>query len=375
MKLSPDMWIPPIERKPAGIPKIVALGGDGIGPEVVDATLQCIEALGLNLEISKPLHGTEAVSACGNPLPDETKRAIDASDSVLFGAIDTSVGHAKAALLYLRFDLAMYANLRPVTSVDCIPSVIGGDNTNLVIVRELTEGMYPGREGSLADLASHWPEYRDRRGQALPSEGAFAIRVITPTAVERIVKFAIRLAQHRKDKGYSRGHISIVHKNNVLQTSDGLFADICRKHIEASGLSFDEIYVDEAARRLVAEPQNYDVIVTSNLYGDVLSDVACEAMGGMPMVPSCGIGDTGAYFEACHGSAPDIVGTGKANPSATILSGAMMLSYLGQAEAAKRLIDATLATIREGTKTADLGGSETCGSFTDAICKRLTTGG
>lgn len=371
MKLSPDMWIPTSEHKPAGVPKIVALGGDGIGPEVVEATLRCMEALGLKMEVSRPIHGTAAVNELGNPLPDETKRTIDAADAVLFGAIDTSVGNAKAALLYLRFDLAMYANLRPVTSVDCIPSILGGDNTNLVIVRELTEGMYPGREGQLSDLTAKWPEYRDRRGNALPKDGAFAIRVITPEAVERIVKYGIRLAKHRKAKGYSRGHISIVHKANVLQTSDGLFAEICRKHIEESGLSYDEIYVDEAARRLVAEPQNYDVIVTSNLFGDVLSDVASEVMGGMPMVPSAAIGDTGAYFEACHGSAPDIVGTGKANPAATILSGAMMLSYLGENEAASRLIDATLGTIRSGTKTGDLGGSATTDSFTDAVCERL----
>lgn len=371
MNLSSDMWIPPIERKSSGVPKIVALGGDGIGPEVVEATLRCIEACKVSLEISRPIHGTAAVEECGNPLPDETKRIIDGSDAVLFGAIDTTIGNAKAALLYLRFDLAMYANLRPVTSVDCIPSIIGSGKTNLVIVRELTEGMYPGREGQLSDLTKKWPDYRDRRGQALPEDGAFALRVITPSAVERIVKFAIRLAKHRKAKGYSRGHISIVHKANVLQTTDGLFAEICRKHIEESGLSFDEIYVDEAARRLVAEPENYDVIVTSNLFGDVLSDVASEVMGGMPMVPSAAVGATGAYFEACHGSAPDIVGTGKANPAATILSGAMMLSYLGESEAAQRLIDATLGVIRNGTKTADLGGSATTDSFTDAIVARL----
>lgn len=371
MKLSPDMWIPSMERKPEGVPKIVALGGDGIGPEVVEATLRCIEALGVPLEISRPLHGTQAMNEVGDPLPEACKREIDSSDAVLFGAIDTTVGHAKEALLYLRFDLDLYANLRPVTSVDCIPNIIGGDNTNLVIVRELTEGMYPGREGQLAELNARWPEYRDRRGQALPKEGTFALRVMTPRAIERIVKFAIRLAKHRKAKGYSRGHISIVHKANVLQTTDGMFADICREHIEASGLSYDEIYVDEAARRMVAEPHNYDVIVTSNLFGDVLSDVASEVMGGMPMVPSAAIGDTGAYFEACHGSAPDIVGTGKANPAATILSGAMMLSYLGEASAAGRLIDATLDTIRAGLTTADLGGSETTDSFTEHICKRL----
>ncbi|MBL4633436.1 MAG: isocitrate/isopropylmalate dehydrogenase family protein [Kofleriaceae bacterium] len=286
--------------------------------------------------------------------------------------MDTSIGNAKAALLYLRFDLAMYANLRPVTSVDCIPSIIGSGKTNLVIVRELTEGTYPGREGQIADLRGKWPDYKDRRGQGLPEEGAFALRIITPSAVERIVKYAIRLAKHRKAQGYSRGHVSIVHKANVLQTTDGLFLDICRKHLEESGLSFDDIYVDEAARRLVAEPENYDVIVTSNLFGDVLSDVASEVMGGMPMVPSAAVGATGAYFEACHGSAPDIVGTGKANPAATILSGAMMLSYLGESEAAQRLIDATLGVIRSGTKTADLGGSATTDSFTDAIVARLS---
>lgn len=371
MQLSPDMWIPPIERKPEGTPNIVALGGDGIGPEVVEATLRCIEALKVPLTITRPLHGKAALDSEGTTLPDATKRAIDESDAVLFGAIDTSTGHAKETLLYLRFDCAMYANLRPVTSVDCIPSIIGGDKTNLVIVRELTEGEYPGREGQLADLTAKWPEYRDSRKNPLPTEGAFGLRIVTESATERIVKFAIRLAQHRKAKGYSEGKISIVHKQNVLQISDGLFASVCRKHIEAAGLPFDEIYVDEAARRMVAETDKYDVIVTTNLYGDVLSDVACEAMGGMPMVPSAGIGENGAYFESCHGSAPDIVGTGKANPAATILSGAMMLSYLGMPEPAQRLIDATLGCIREGVKTGDLGGKESTDSFTDAICKRL----
>jgi isocitrate/isopropylmalate dehydrogenase len=365
------MWIPPVPRKQSETAKVVALGGDGIGPEVVEAALRCIDELGLAIEVSKPLIGKEALEREGTVLPDASKAEIDASDAVLFGAVDTSAGHAKAALLYLRFDKEMYANLRPATSLPGIPSIIGGDNTNLVIVRELTEGLYPGREGRLEDLVAHWPDYRDCRGWELPREGTFAIRVITPRAVERIARFACRLAQHRKDKGYGPGKVSIVHKSNVFQTSDGMFSEICIRECESAGLEYDEVYVDEAARRMVAEPQNFDVVVTSNLFGDVLSDVAAEAMGGMPMVPSAGLGEGMGYFESCHGSAPDIAGKGVANPSATILSGAMMLSYLGFPEPAARLVDATLGVIRSGIKTGDLGGSATTDSFTAAVCERL----
>jgi isocitrate/isopropylmalate dehydrogenase len=169
--------------------------------------------------------------------------------------------------------------------------------------------------------------------------------------------------------------VSIVCKDNVLKHSDGWFHALCAEELAATpGLTYDHVYVDEAARRLVVCPEVFDVIVTSNLYGDILSDVAAEIMGGMPMAPSAGLGEACAYFESCHGSALDIAGRDLANPSATILSAAMMLAYLGCEDMARKLVDATLATIAAGCKTRDLGGTATTSGFTEAVCQRLRAG-
>jgi len=367
----PSNWVVP-EARGAAEPRVVAVGGDGIGPEVVDAALRCLAVVAPDLAISRPVQGAEAVERHGSAFPAELKDELASADAVLFGAVDTERGLARPILQFLRWVRESYANLRPTTTLPGVPALTGARGCNLVIVRELTEGLYPGREGSLAQLAAGIPDYRDKLGRALPAEGAFALRVITEAASRRIGAYAARLAAHRKALGVSPGRVTIVTKQNVLPETDGLFRRSCEEEIaRVGGLEVDHLYVDEAARRMVAQLESFDVVVTTNLFGDVLSDVAAEGMGGLPLAPSAGIGQGWAYFESCHGSAPDLAGKGVANPAATILSAAMMLTYLGRADAGRRLVGATLAALAGGVRTRDLGGSAGTTAFADEVCRRL----
>lgn len=374
MALSPSNWLLPAARAgdAARPPRVVALGGDGIGPEVVDSALACLEAAGAPLEIVTPPHGPEARARLGTPFPDELRAELDRADAILFGAVDTGPQGSAEILLYIRFQLETYANLRPAQSAAPIPARTGDGRADLVIVRELTEGLYPGREGRLGELKAACPRVEDSIGRPLPDDGAFALRVVTERASRRVARYAAALADHRRRAGRGEGRVTIVTKENVLKTSDGLFREICEEEIDATpGIERDHVYVDEAARRLVACPESFDVIVTTNLFGDILSDVASEVMGGMPVAPSAGVGESTAYFEACHGSAPDIAGRGIANPAATTLSAAMMLAYLGHPVLADRLARAVLDTARAGVNTADLGGSASTEDVTREVCRRL----
>jgi isocitrate/isopropylmalate dehydrogenase len=367
----PSSWLVPAASRPER-PRVVAVGGDGIGPEIVKAAVACLRAVGAELEIREPLHGEPAERELGTAFPDDLKRELAEADAILFGAVDTGPkGHCRGILRHIRWGMDTYANLRPAVKLPGLPSGTATKPTNLVIVRELSEGLYPGREGDIAELGRRWPEQQDSMGRRLPADGRFAIRVVTEQATRRIARVAGRLAAHRKATGAGRGVVAVVTKSNVLRHTDGWFHALCVEELERLGVAHEEIYVDEAARRLVAVPDTFDVIVTSNLFGDILSDVASEIMGGMPMAPSAGLGDGVAYFESCHGSAPDIAGKGLANPSATILSAGMMLAYLGQDAAAGRLVEAVLATIGDGTRTRDLGGSASTAAFTEAVCRRL----
>ncbi len=367
----PSMWVLPGARR-APEARVVAVGGDGIGPEVVAAALECLAVAAPDLRIEQPVQGADALARHGTAFPPALRDELARADAVLFGAVDTERGHARPILSYLRWERESYANLRPTATLPGVPALTGGRGCNLVIVRELTEGLYPGREGDLAMLAAAIPDYRDRLGRPLPAQGAFALRVVTEQASRRVGAYAARLAAHRKRLGVSPGRVTVVTKQNVLATTDGLFRSACEAEIAAvGGLEVDHLYVDEAARRMVAQLDSFDVVVTTNLFGDVLSDVAAEAMGGLPLAPSAGVGDGWAYFESCHGSAPDLAGQGVANPAATILSAAMMLNYLGIAEASRRLVAATVATITSGVRTRDLGGSAGTAAFTAEVCRRL----
>lgn len=365
------MWVLPGARA-AREARVVAVGGDGIGSEVVAAAIQCLAVVAPEIRVTLPVQGADAIARHGTPFPPELEQELAGADAVLFGAVDTERGNARPVLHYLRWVRNSHANLRPTATLPGVPALTGQRGCNLVIVRELTEGLYPGREGELSMLASAIPDYRDRMGRPLPGQGAFALRVVTESASRWVGSYAARLAAHRKALGVSPGKVTIVTKQNVLPTTDGLFRSSCEAEIAAvGGLEVDHLYVDEAARRMVVMPDSFDVVVTTNLFGDILSDVAGEAMGGLPLAPSAAIGDGWAYFESCHGSAPDLAGKDVANPAATILSAAMMLTYLGLPEAGHRLVSATIATIAAGVRTRDLGGGSSTSGFTAEVCRRL----
>lgn len=360
-------WLLPRATRVAR-PRVVVLGGDGIGPEVTSAAVACLRALEAPLELVEPLHGEAAVRQNAPAFPPGLKEVIQGSDAVLYGA---SGGTSNDILRYLRFHLECYANLRPTHSWPVIPARTGGGGTNLVIVRELTEGLYPAREGNMEDLVTRWPELRDRLGRELPRDGRFALRVVTERATTRIARYAAQLAAHRRSTGCGSGKVTVVTKRNVLAQTDGLFLEVAGRELGQAGIEFDELYVDEAARRLVARPESFDVVLTTNLFGDILSDVAAEGMGGMPMSPSAGIGDQNAYFEPVHGSAPDIEGKGIANPLGSVTSAAMMLVYLGLPREAERLHQAMLDVLSAGIAPRDLGGKADTGELTQALVDRL----
>lgn len=372
--VDPKNWVLEHTTTAPSKASIVAIGGDGVGKEVVDAAIRCLQALDLPLEIKSPVHGLLAEQAGLDPFSAELRSSMESCDAVLFGAVDTGPnGRCRPILRHLRFGLQCYANVRPAFNVEGIPCKLGDGNTNLVVVRELSEGMYPGCEGSLEELATRWPELRDRIGKELPRDGVFALRVTTEGASRRIGRYAAKLSKQRRDNGIGDGCVTIVGKDNVLKQSGGLFHQSIEEEVVAEGLETRYLHVDDAAHKLVAKSEMFDVVVTTNLFGDILSDIAAEAFGGMGLAPSAGIGEGVAYFEPCHGSAPDIAGQGVANPAAAILSAAQMLAYLGFGAGGHRLTEALFRTIRNGSHTADLGGTLSTTAFTDDVLRTLET--
>lgn len=365
-----DGWLLPAPQTDAARPRIVAIGGDGIGPVVTDAALACLEATGAAVDVARPVHGQAAIDAGGAAFPDETREAIDGANAVLFGAAGpTSV----SILRYLRYELGTYACLRPSVTLPLADLPWVRDDVNLVIVRELSEGLYLGVEGELSALTERMPALRDRFGRPLPAAGRFAMRVVTEEASRRIARRAAELAAHRAAAGLGPGKVTVVTKQNVLRQTDELFRRVAEEEIaHQEGLRVDHLYVDEAARRLVSQPERFDVILTTNLFGDVLSDVAAEVTGGLPCSPSACVGERFAYFEPVHGSAPDLEDPEHANPVGAILSAAMMLRYLGQSGAGEAIVDATLAVLRDDeVRTFDRGGDRGARHVAEAIVRRI----
>jgi 3-isopropylmalate dehydrogenase len=352
---------------------IVALGGEGIGPEVVGATCELLVAAGFPVEIQTPAHGEAAMKIHGTPMPDETKHRCAAADGILFGSAGGAASSAVVA--YLRWQQDAYANVRPIKYYRGASSPLANpDGIDFVIVRENSEGLYPGREGDLAEAAAALPELRDRGGRRLADygEGRFAVKVVSRKGAERIAHFACELARKRKARGRP-GKVTCITKANVLRRTDGFFQEIVEEVVRRHpDLGYEHFYVDDGARRLVRFPQAMDVVVTMNLYGDVLSDLAAEAAGGLGLAPSGCFGERWSYFESVHGSAPDIAGQGIANPTATTLSAAMMLEHMGLPDAAMRL-EAAIATVyRDGAHlTRDQGGTATTREFGQAVLAAL----
>lgn len=348
---------------------IVLLGGEGIGPEVVDATALVLERLLPGVNFVRPPHGEAAQSQLGHSMPEITQKACQEGDAILFGAMWK---HCAEVIRYLRWGLETYANLRPAKTRPGIKSLLKKEQAiDLLIVRENLEGEYPAREGTLKEFNSHWGEFKDALGRSLPAEGLFALRLSTEEGARRVAKIAVQQAERRnraRESGVREPKITIVTKQNVLKRTDGLFKDTVEQVIKAAGIAFDHYYVDDACRRLVSHPESFDVILTPNLFGDIMSDIAAELVGGLGIAPSGCLGDRYSYFESVHGSAPDIAGKGIANPIATLFSAQMMLEHLQLPEEAHRLEQAVQKLLLEGKiLTPDLGGKATTMEVAKAI--------
>lgn len=328
--------------------RICILPGDGIGPEVAGCAVAVLKRATDELEFVYADIGQAAYKKHGSSFPDDTFDLMKSCDSCLLGAVTSSErGDYRSPVLRFRKELDLFANVRPIKSLVSVPSRTPID---VVIIRENSEGMYTENE-------------------VFDDEGVTTLRRITRKASERIISFAIEYSRVN-----NRKKLCCVHKANVLRESDGLFLRTFRSLMDREGglLLKEEQLVDSAALKLVTDPHVFDAIVTLNLYGDILSDVAAGVAGGLGFAPSGNIGPRHSVFEPAHGSAPDIEGKGIANPTATILAGAMMLRHLGHDEVAVKIEHAVSGTYASGHLTHDLGGRHGSSSFTDHVIKKLS---
>jgi homoisocitrate dehydrogenase len=348
---------------------ICLIPGDGVGKEVIPVAAELLAALGLGLRFVETSAGFEHFQACGEAIPDETLSEVESAGVALFGATASPsypVSGYRSPILIMRKAFDLYANLRPVFS---LPGSFSRPGIHLLLVRENTEGLYAGRE-------------------RMDGDTAIAERVITRRACERIARVAFEAARQRETKsGLTRAlnevfalpdrpvpKVTLVHKANVLKLSDGLFRQVCLETAVAyAGVDVQEMLVDAAAMHLVRAPEQFDILVTTNLFGDILSDEASGLVGGLGVAPSANLGPSVAVFEPVHGSAPDIAGQGNANPLGAVFSSILLLEHIQQHEAALKLAQAVRQTIEEGILTPDLGGKSETGQVTRRILRHLTS--
>ncbi len=324
---------------------VTLIRGDGIGPEIAESALAVIDAAGVNIKWDEVEAGLDAVEKHGTPLPDQVINSLSKTKIGLKAPLTTPVGSGIRSInveLRMKFDL--YANLRPAKSFPGLD--VPFKDIDLVVVRENTEDLYSGIEYMVTDTVSE------------------SIKIISRKNSERIVRFAFDYA---RDKG--RKKVTAVHKANIMKLSDGLFLDVAREVAEEyPQIEFEDRIVDNMAMQLVLKPQQYDVMVMPNLYGDILSDLCAGLVGGLGLVPGANIGERGAIFEPVHGSAPKYAGTDQANPGAMIMASVLMLEHINEKEAARRIEDALTALIKEGKHvTPDLGGSAGTKEMTKAL--------
>lgn len=326
---------------------IAIISGDGIGNEVMESAEYLLDKLDINFNFSYGEAGFECFNKNGTTLPEETIKIAKSSDATLFGA-STSTPGQPSPIINLRKELDVYANLRPIKSYKGVKSI--KDNIDFIIVRENTEGLYSQIE------------YGD-------DDKVIAERVITRHASENISEIAFKLAKRRNNKN----KVTCVHKSNVLKKTDGVFKEsfynVAENYPE---IATEDFYVDATAMYLITNPLNFDVIVSSNLFGDILSDESAGLVGGLGLAPSGNIGDENGLFEPVHGSAPDIAGKNIANPCSMILSTAMMLDYIGEKETALKINEAVETVVAKGKiLTPDLGGKSKTMEMTQAIVKEV----
>ncbi|MEX1073307.1 MAG: isocitrate/isopropylmalate dehydrogenase family protein [Chloroflexota bacterium] len=332
---------------------VTLIPGDGIGPELAEATVGVLEATGIGFAWDEQQAGEATIAAEGTPLPDRVIESIRRTGVALKGPITTPVGGGfRSVNVALRQALELYANVRPARSMVGVQSRF--TDVDLVIVRENTEDLYAGIEHRVGP------------------DAAESIKLITRAASQRIARYAFEYALRN-----GRRRVTAVHKANIMKLSDGLFLESCGQiAAEYSGrIEFDDRIVDNMCMQLVQKPELYDVLVLPNLYGDIVSDLAAGLVGGLGVAPGANIGERAAVFEAVHGSAPKYAGQDRANPTALILSAALMLRHLGETEAAGRVEGAVRAVIAEGqTTTYDLGGSAGTRAFGQAVAERVRAG-
>ncbi|AYZ69017.1 TPA: isocitrate dehydrogenase [Stenotrophomonas maltophilia] len=331
--------------------KITVIRGDGIGPEIMDATLFVLDQLKTGLEYEDADAGLVALEKHGDLMPAVTLESIARNKVALKSPLTTPVGGGFTSInVSLRRHFDLYANVRPAHTFPNTKSRF--DNVDLITVRENTEGAY------LAE------------GQEVSADGetAFSGTRITRKGSERIVRYAFELA-----KSTGRKKVTAVHKANIIKSTSGLFLNVAREvAAQYPEIEFQEMIVDNCCMQLVMRPEQFDVIVTTNLFGDIISDLCAGLVGGLGLAPGANIGKDAAIFEAVHGTAPDIAGQGKANPCALLLAAAQMLDHIGQPENAERLRKAIVATMEaKDSLTGDLGGTGTTMSFAQAIASRL----
>jgi len=335
--------------------KISLITGDGIGPEISESAISVLntinDKLDLKFDITKLSAGDKTLEQTGKALPDETVDVIKQSDACMKAPVGES---AADVIVVLRRMLDLYANIRPAKSYPHMPAL--RDDIDMVIVRENTEDLYTGKEFRVGD-------------------SAVALRIISEGASKRIARYAFETAKQRN----SKKKVTCVHKSNVMRVTDGLFAKACTDvSKDYPEIAFEEMYVDACAMNLIRQPEQFDVVVTTNLYGDILSDESSQVVGGLGMAPAANIGDNFALFEPVHGAAFDIAGQNIANPSSFLLSIKMMLDWLGAKhddskcfEVGKKLESAIFDLVKSGIKTKDIGGDKTTSEFTKHITDNL----
>lgn len=326
--------------------RICYIAGDGIGPEVMKASLELLGSLPLNFSLSEAAAGYDCFLKQGTPLPQRTIQACREADAIFFGAVTTppQIKNYRSPIIQLRQELGLFANVRPIFSLPLIRSRSGVD---LIIVRENTEDLYCGRE------------YRIQ-------EGAIAERLITEEACLRILEYTFHLAQKQ-----DRKKVTVVHKANVLRLTDGLFLELAEQvSSRYPEIEMEEMLVDSCAMKLILQPESFSLIVTTNMFGDILSDEAASLVGGLGVVPSANIGVKNALFEPVHGSAPELEGMKRCNPLASFFALAMMLEYLQEGKCADSIRRACMKTIEMGCLTPDLGGASSTEEVTQEVIRQ-----
>lgn len=331
---------------------ITVIPGDGIGPEIMDATLRVLEAIDAGLSFETAQAGLVALENSGDLLPEETLQSIARNRICLKGPLTTPVGKGFRSInVTLRKEFDLYANVRPVVSLPGTKSRF--EDIDIITVRENTQGAYLAADARLLD-----------DGQTAESK-----MVVTRTGCERVTRYAFELARRE-----GRKKVTIVHKANILKMVSGMFLDVAREvAVDYPDIDSSEMIVDATCMKLVMNPWEFDVIVTTNLFGDIISDLCAGLVGGLGLAPGANIGENAAMFEAVHGSAPDIAGQGIANPCALLLASAQMLSHLGMEDKARTVRQAIRETLAARDRTTpDVGGTGTTSSMADAIVERVS---